>query len=49
MNLNDNIFNAFEVVNKTHENVDKLINYCKSIIAEKHGYVLASPQFLRWK
>ena len=49
MNLDDNIFNAFEVVNKTHENVDKLINYCKNIITEKDEYVLSSPRFLRWK
>lgn len=49
MNLDNNIFNAFEVVNKTHENVEKLINYCKNIITEKGGYVLSSPRFLRWK
>lgn len=49
MNLDDNIFNAFEVVNKTHENVEKLMNYCKNIITEKDGYVLVSPKFLRWK
>ncbi|MBA4688119.1 MAG: hypothetical protein H2184_13255 [Candidatus Galacturonibacter soehngenii] len=49
MNSSDNIFNAFEVVNKTHENVNKLMNYCKNIVNEKGGYVLASPKFLRWK
>ena len=29
MNLGENIFNAFEVVNKTHENVEKLIEFCR--------------------
>ncbi len=49
MNLSKNIFNAFEVVNKTHENVDKLIECCKVAVEEKKEYTLACPKFLRWK
>lgn len=49
MNLGNNIFNAFEVVNKTHENVSKLMDYCKITASEKGEYVLAVPKFLRWK
>lgn len=34
MNLCENIFNAFEVVNKTHENVEKLIEFCRIMSTE---------------
>ena len=30
-----NIHNAFEVVNKTHENVNNLIEFCKLMVNEK--------------
>lgn len=49
MNLGENIFNAFEVVNKTHENVEKLIKFCKIMVSEKKEFDLVSPKFLRYK
>lgn len=49
MNLGKNIFNAFEVVNKTHENVYKLIEFCRGITVEKKEFDLISPKFLRYK
>ena len=48
MNSNENIRNAFKVVYKTYENIDKLIKYCKTI-CEDNGYVVCSNKFLRWK
>lgn len=49
MNLSENIFNAFEVVTRTHENVDKLMDYCKVKAEEQSHYILAAPKHLRWK
>jgi len=49
MNLGENIFNAFEVVNKTHENVEKLMEFCKVMAAERKEFDLMSPKFLRYK
>ncbi len=49
MNLGENIHNAFEVVNKTHENVEKLIEFCRVMAAEKKEFDLMSPKFLRYK
>lgn len=49
MNLGKNIHNAFEVVNKTYENVNKLMTYCSEMAVEEGEYVLVSPKFLRWK
>lgn len=49
MCLGNNIYSAFEVVNKTHENVSKLIDYCKVVSLEKKEYELMSPKFLRYK
>ncbi|MDR1753431.1 MAG: hypothetical protein LBR74_00800 [Eubacterium sp.] len=49
MNLGTNIFNAFEVVKNTHESINKLMQYCKSMAEEKGEYTLASPKFLRWR
>lgn len=49
MNLGENIFNAFQVVNKTHENVEKLIEFCKIMTTERKEFVLTSPKFLRYK
>lgn len=34
MNLGENIKNAFDVVLKTYENIDKLIKYCDLISAD---------------
>lgn len=49
MNLGENIFNAFEVVNKTHENVNKLMEFCRVMAAERKEFELMSPKFLRYK
>ena len=49
MNLGENIHNAFEVVNKTHENVNNLIEFCKLMVNEKKEFDLMSPKFLRYK
>lgn len=48
MNSSENIRNAFKVVYKTYENVDKMMKYCK-LICEDNNYVLCSNKFLRWK
>jgi len=49
MNLGENIFNAFDVVNKTHENVAKLIDFCRVVAEERKEFELISPKFLRYK
>ena len=53
MNLGENIFNAFEVVNKTHENVEKLIEFCIGMAMEGKEFdvksPIRSPKFLRYK
>lgn len=49
MSLGENIFNAFHVVNKTHENVEKLIEFCKITATERKEFDLMSPKFLRYK
>lgn len=49
MNLSENIFNAFDVVNKTHENVEKLIGFCRIMTEERKEFDLMSPKFLRYK
>lgn len=46
MNLGENIFNAFEVVNKTHENVKKLMEFCRVMATERKEFDLMSPKFL---
>lgn len=49
MSLGENIFNAFEVVNKTHANVSKLMEFCRAKTLEKKEFDLMSPKFLRYK
>lgn len=49
MNLGENIFKAFEVVNKTHENVAKLIEFCRIMTTERKEFDLMSPKFLRYR
>ena len=48
MDLGANIFNAFEVVNKTHESIQRLMRFCENKAVERGDYVLVSPKFLRW-
>lgn len=47
--MGENIFNAFEVVNKTHENVNRLMEFCRTTALEKKEFDLMSPRFLRYK
>ena len=39
MNSAENIRNAFHVVYQSYANIQKLINYCKTIGLEKSNYV----------
>lgn len=48
MNSSENIRNAFKVMTKTYENIDKMMKYCKSI-ADENNYTVCSNRFLRWK
>lgn len=48
MNLSENIKNAFDVVIKTYENVDKLLKYCDSISGDC-GYYVVTSRFLRYR
>ncbi|MGL4108401.1 hypothetical protein [Clostridium sp. LP20] len=46
MNSSENIKNAFTVVVKTYENIEKLMNYCDNV-ADNYGYIPISSKFLR--
>jgi hypothetical protein len=48
MNLGENIKNAFEVVENTYSNIDKLMKFCDSIAVD-YGYDAVTPKFLRYK
>ena len=47
MNSGENIFNAFEVIKKTHESINKFITYCESI-APGSGFIKVPQRFLRY-
>ncbi|ACB86080.1 hypothetical protein [Natranaerobius thermophilus] len=49
MSLSDNINNAFEVVLKTYENIDKLMRYCDTISSEFNYIPISDKDFLRYK
>lgn len=49
MSSAENIRNAFHVVYKSYENIQKLIEYCKTITLEKGNYVNVVDKFLRYK
>ncbi len=49
MNSDENIKNALKVIFKTYENVEKLLEYCKTIAVEKTDYISSVPKFLRRK
>lgn len=49
MNSSENIRNSLKVIYKTYENVEKLMEYCKTISAEKTDYISSAPKFLRRK
>lgn len=48
MNSSENISNAVQVLYKTYENVQKLMEYCKAIASES-DYTCMINKFLRWK
>ncbi|WP_106449555.1 hypothetical protein [Trichococcus alkaliphilus] len=47
--VEENIRNAFIAVHKTYENVDKLMEYSRTIANEKTNYKTANGKFLRWR
>lgn len=49
MSSTENIRNAFHVVYQSYENIQKLINYCKTIGPEKSNYINVVDKFLRYK
>lgn len=49
MNLGENIGNAFQVVKKTYENIDKLISYCITASEKESHFVPAVTKFLRYR
>ncbi|WP_379969176.1 hypothetical protein [Ectobacillus sp. sgz5001026] len=49
MNSSENIRNAFMVVHKTYENIQKLMDHCKTIVSEKSNYISVVDKFLRYK
>lgn len=49
MNSSENIKNALKVIFKTYENVEKLMEYSKTIATEKTDYFSSVPKFLRRK
>ncbi len=49
MNLGENIGNAFQVVKKTYENIDKLISYCITVSEKESHFVPAVTKFLRYR
>jgi hypothetical protein len=49
MSSANNIRNAFHVVYQTYENVQKLIDYCKTIGPDKSNYINVVDKFLRYK
>lgn len=49
MSLGENIHNAVIVLQKTYENIDKLITYCRTVSEKETNYALAVSKFLRFK
>lgn len=49
MNSSENIKNALNVIFKTYENVEKLMEYSKTIASERTSYISSVPRFLRRK
>lgn len=49
MNSAENMTNAFHVVHQTYENINKLMEYCKTIGAEESHYESVVSKFLRYK
>ncbi len=49
MSSSENIRNAFHVVYQTYENIQKLMDYCKTISNDKSNYINVVDKFLRYK
>lgn len=49
MNSSENIRNALQVLYKTYDNVQKLMDYARIVAQEKTEYRLAAPKALRWR
>jgi len=49
MNSGENIKNALKVIYQTYDNVQKLMEYTKTIAEEKTDYINSVPKFLRRK
>lgn len=49
MNLSENIHNALIVMQKTYENISKLLEYCTVISEKETDYTVAVSRFLRYK
>ena len=47
--VDENIRNAFIAVHKTHENVNQLMEYCRTIANEKTNYKTVNGKFLKWQ
>lgn len=49
MSSGENIRNALQVLYKTYDNVQKLIDFTRMVAQEKTDYRLAAPKVLRWR
>ena len=47
--VDENIRNAFIAVHITHENVNQLMEYCRTIANEKTNYKTVNGKFLKWQ
>ncbi len=47
--VDENIRDAFIAVHKTHENVNQLMEYCRTIANEKTNYKTVNGKFLKWQ
>jgi hypothetical protein len=49
MSLGKNIYDAFKIVAKTYESIDKFMSYCQEQASEEGEFLLTTPKFLRYK
>lgn len=49
MNIGENIHNAFDIVGKTYEQVDRMIKDCMKYAENDQEFVCCTPKFLRYK
>ena len=48
MSTGENIRNAVHVLQKTYENISKMMEHSRSV-ADEAGYAVVSEKFLRWR